>query len=131
MWEIFESVIREKGLSVADVSRGTGINQSTFSNWKERRNLITGENAIKICNFLDISIDYLMTGNRIERSSISGKKYYFSDETAEMAQEMFESKELRALYDVQRDMEDDDLKAMYNMAVALKRKERGTNETGC
>lgn len=128
MWEIFEKVIQEKGLTVADVSRGTGINQSTFSNWNTRRNLITGENAIKIAQFLNISLDYLMTGFVKEQESISDKKYYFSDETAEMAQELYENTEMRALFDVQKNMDPEDLKALYNMALALKRKERGTDE---
>lgn len=128
MWEIFEKVIQEKGLTVADVSRGTGINQSTFSNWNTRRNLITGEIAIKIAQFLNISLDYLMTGSVREQESNSGKKYYFSDETAQAAQEMYESKELRVLFDVQRDMDPEDLQAMYNMALALKRKERSSDE---
>ena len=128
MWEIFEKVIQEKGLTVADVSRGTGINQSTFSNWNTRRNLITGEIAIKIAQFLNISLDYLMTGSAREQESNSGKKYYFSDETAQAAQEMYESKELRVLFDVQRDMDPEDLQVMYNMALALKRKERSSDE---
>lgn len=49
--------------------------------------------------------------------------YYLNDETARVAQEIFESKELRMLFDVQRDMEPEDLKALHNMALALKRKE--------
>ena len=60
------------------------------------------------------------------------EKYYLNDETAKVAQEIFENKELRALFDVQKDMEPDDLRALHNMALALKRKERGNiNDTGC
>ena len=56
----------------------------------------------------------------------------FLHKTAEVAQEIFENKELRALFDVQRDMDPDDLKALHNMALALKRKERGNyDDTGC
>lgn len=55
-----------------------------------------------------------------------------NDETAKVAQEIFENKELRALFDVQKDMEPEDLRALYNMALALKRKERGNiDDTGC
>ena len=36
------------------------------------------------------------------------------------------------LFDVQRDMDADDLRALHNMALALKRKERGNDDdTGC
>lgn len=68
MWEIYEKIIDSKGYTTADVSRGTGINQSTFSNWKRRQNLITGANAKKIAAFLGVSVDFLMTGKEPERS---------------------------------------------------------------
>ena len=68
-----------------------------------------------------------MTGNEVEN-----EKYYLNDETAQVAQEIFENKELRALFDVQKDMDPDDLKALHSMALALKRKERGDiDDTGC
>lgn len=57
--------------------------------------------------------------------------YYLNHETAQVAQEIFENKELRVLFDVQRDMDADDLRALHNMALALKRKERGNDDTGC
>lgn len=61
-----------------------------------------------------------------------GEIYYLNDETAKVAQEIFENKELRALFDVQKDMEPEDLRALHNMALALKRKERGNiDDTGC
>ena len=65
-----------------------------------------------------------MTGEEKE-----GERYYLNDETAQVAQEIFENKELRALFDVQRDMEPQDLKALHQMALALKRKERGEDGT--
>ena len=67
-----------------------------------------------------------------ELLSNSSSRYYLNDETAQAAQEIFENKELRALFDVQRDMSSDDLKALHSMALALKRKERGNlDDTGC
>lgn len=67
-----------------------------------------------------------MTGEENE-----SEKYYLNEETAKVAQEIFENKELRTLFDVQKDMDPDDLRALHNMALALKRKERGDFDTGC
>ena len=68
-----------------------------------------------------------MTGNESDT-----EKYYLNDETAQVAQEIFENKELKALFDVQKDMDPDDLKALHSMALALKRQERGDiDDTGC
>lgn len=37
-----------------------------------------------------------------EKESTSGKKYYFDDETAEIAEELFQDRNLRALFDAAR-----------------------------
>ena len=99
-----------------------------MSNWKNGRNTPSTVTLQKIADYFGVTIDYLMTGDEKE----VGDKYYLNEETANVAQEIFENKELRALFDVQKDMEPDDLRALHNMALALKRKERGyTDDTGC
>lgn len=60
--------------------------------------------------------------------------YYINDETAKVAQEIFENKELRVLFDAARDASPEDLQTTYDMLMALKRKERGYNDdddSGC
>ena len=127
MYEVFEQLLQKFGVTAYQVSKATGVSQSTLSNWKARRNLMRGDKAQKIADYFGVSVDYLMTGKEKE-----GDKYYLNDETAQVAQEIFENKELRALFDVQRDMDADDLRALHNMALALKRKERGGNDdAGC
>ena len=51
-----------------------------------------------------------------------------NDETAEMAQALFENRDLRVLFDAARDASPEDLKTTYDMLMALKRKERGEND---
>ena len=75
----------------------------------------------KIADYFDVSLDYLMTGEEKE----GGEKYYLNDETAEMAQRLFENRDLRVLFDAARDAEPEDLKTTYDMLMALKKKERG------
>ena len=52
-------------------------------------------------------------------------EYYVDPETAKIAQEIKDSKELSALFDVGRGMTPEDLQTVYQMALALKRKEQG------
>lgn len=59
------------------------------------------------------------------------EQYYLNEETAEVAQKIFENKELKVLFDAARDATPDDLKTTYEMLMALKRKERGEDDTGC
>lgn len=128
MYEVFEQLLQSYGISAYKFCKETGISQSTISTWKSKRNLISGELAKKIADYFGISVDYLMTGEEKE----GGEKYYLNEETAQVAQEIFENKELRALFDATRDADPEDLRALHNMALALKRKERGyTDDTGC
>jgi hypothetical protein len=43
-----------------------------------------------------------------------------------MAQSIFESKELRMLFDAAQDANPEDLQTVHSMLLALKRKERGS-----
>ena len=118
MYEIFMQLLQKFGVTTYQVSKATGIGQSTFSSWKSRRNLISGKNAQLIADYFGVSVDYLMTGEEKE-----GDKYYLNDETSQIAQDIFENRELRLLFDSARDAEPDDLKAVHDMLLALKRKE--------
>ena len=121
MYEVFEQLLQKFGVTTADVCKATKIGQSTISNWKSRRNLLSGKNAQLIADYFGVSVDYLMTGKEKE----GGEKYYLNDETSEIAQEIFENKELRLLFDAAKDAQPEDLQTVHQMLLALKRKERG------
>ena len=128
MYEIYCKLRDNRGMKDADVARETGITKSTFSDWKNGRSKPKDAKLKKIANLFGVSVEYLRTGKEDDNT----EKYYINDETAQVAQEIFENKELRALFDVQKDMDPDDLRALHNMALALKRKERGEyDDTGC
>ena len=124
MDDVFEQLLQKFGVTTYQVSKATGIPQSTLSNWKARRNLTRGDKAQKIADYFGVSVDYLMTGKEKE----GGEKYYLNDETAEMEQALFENRNLRVLFDAARDASPEDLKTTYDMLMALKRKERGEND---
>lgn len=121
MYEVFEQLLQKFGVTTAEVCKATGIGQSTMSNWKNRRNLISGKNAQLIADYFNVSVDFLMTGKEKE----GGETYYLNEETANMAQKIFENKELRMLFDAAQDAEPEDLETVHSMLLALKRKERG------
>lgn len=50
--------------------------------------------------------------------------YYFDDETAQKAQEIFENKQLSLLFDAARDADPEDLETVHTMLMALKNKEK-------
>lgn len=120
MYEVFEHLLQSCGVSAYRFCKETGISQSTISTWKKKGNLIKGDLAKKIADYFNVSVDYLMTGEEKESD-----KYYLNDETAEMAQALFENRDLRVLFDAAHDASPEDLKTTYDMLMALKRKERG------
>ena len=118
MYEIYCRLRDARGLKDADVARATKITKSTFSDWKSGRSNPKQEKLQKIAGFLDVSVDYLMTG---EESETDG--YYTNPETARLAQEMFEDPDMRSLFDMKRNMEPDKFKAHVNFMRELYRKE--------
>lgn len=124
MYEYYAKIRDSKGLKDLDVSKGTGIAPGTLSDWKSGRiKHLKAEKLRLIADFFDVSVDYLLTGHHPEQTSTSGKAYYFNDETAQMAQEMYENEDLRVLFRNARKMPPEDLAALKTMTEALLRRE--------
>ena len=124
MYEIYCKLRDAKGMKDADVARETGITKSTFSDWKNGRSNPKDAKLQKIADLFVVSVEYIRTGEEKE----GGEKYYLNEETAEMAQKLFENKDLRVLFDAAKDATPEDLKTTYDMLMALKKKERDNNE---
>lgn len=60
MYSIFLELLKLTGESVADVSRATGISETTLSNWKVRNSTLSLKNAILIANHFGVTPAYLM-----------------------------------------------------------------------
>lgn len=121
MYEIFEQLMKIHGYTAYKVSVETGIAQSTLSDWKKGKSTPKADKMQKIADLFGTSVDYLMTGKEKE----GGETYYINEETRDMAQKIFEHKELRMLFDAARDAKPEDLETVHSMLLALKRKERG------
>lgn len=126
MYEIFEQLLQNFGVTAYRVAKETGVTQSTLSDWKRGRSTPKADNMKKLADYFNVSVDYLMTGEEKE-----GDKYYLNDETAKVAQEIFDNRELRVLFDAARDASPEDLQTTYDMLMALKRKEMGGSDEGC
>lgn len=125
-YENYAKLKETKGVNDFAVSKATGIAPATMSDWKNGRTEPKIDKLQKIADYFNVSLEYLMTGKDTEKVSDSGKKYYFSDETAELAQRAFEDKSTRILMDATRDLKPDDMKMVIDLAMRLK----GTNTDG-
>ena len=123
-YEKYAEIRDSLGMTDYKVAKISGVGTATTSNWKTGKYTPKQENLQKIAAALGVSMERLLDGDDEEEKVM----YYANDETAKVVQEIFENKELRALFDVQRGMSADDLRALHNMALALKRKERGNDD---
>lgn len=116
-YEIYERIIKEKGYNSAAVSRGTGISQTVFSEWKKGKSTPKADKMKKIADFLGVSMEYLTTG-------VNEDGYYYDKETAELAQQIYQDKEMHMLFDAVKGSTAEEIKDFRDMILLMKRRER-------
>lgn len=60
MYEIFEQLLKEKGLTAYKVSQQTGVSTATITSWKKGIYKPKPEKLQKIADFLGVQLEYLM-----------------------------------------------------------------------
>lgn len=75
MYEIFEALLKERGVTPYKVSKETGISTATLSDWKNGRSTPKQDKLKKIADYFGVSLDYLMTG----QEDTEEKKNPYSD----------------------------------------------------
>lgn len=66
MYEIFEQLCKEKGVTAYRVCKSTGITTATISNWKAGRYTPKQEKMKKLADYFGVTVNYLMTGKEPE-----------------------------------------------------------------
>ena len=66
MYEIYKKLLNEKGLKNSDISRETGISNMTLSDWKNGKTVPKQDKLMKIADYFEVTVDYLMTGKEKE-----------------------------------------------------------------
>lgn len=117
MWEIFEKLCKERGVTPYRVGEATGIKTSSLSAWKNGRYKFKMDKLMKIAEFFDVSVEYLMTGEEREEREPS---YYIDPDTAKIAQEIYANQNLRLLFDASKNATPEQLKLLQQMALSWK-----------
>ena len=86
MYEVYEKLRNEKGLSNAEVSRATGVSTATLSQWKTGRYTPKMDKLEKIASFLSVPVEYLVTGSLPSMDSDAAKiaEYIIENDTVRM-----------------------------------------------
>ncbi len=86
MYEIYERLRNEKGLTNAEVSRATGVSTATLSQWKTGKYTPKMDKLEKIASFLCVPVEYLVTGSLPSMDSDAAKiaQYVIDNKTVRL-----------------------------------------------
>ena len=101
---------------VADILE---IGLSTFNSWCTGAKMPRMDKIQKLADYFGIKKSDLID----DKSEKQEQGYYLNEETKQIAQEIFENKELRMLFDASRNASPEDLKAVHDLLLHMKRKE--------
>lgn len=117
--ERVKTICKDRKIPISKLERDLGYSNGYIG--QLRKGTFPNDRLKEIAEYLEVSIDYLMTGEEKE----GGETYYFNEETKKIAQKVFENKSLRMLMDSAQDATPEDIETVHSMLLALKRKERG------
>lgn len=117
-YQDIKRLCKEKGVTVTGAEKALGFAKGSLC--KIETSKPSMERVKRISDYFNIPIIDFYDKEPKERN-----KYYINEETAAIAQNIFENKELRLLFDAAKDANPEDLKTTHDMLLALKRKERG------
>ena len=124
--EIIKKTCADKGIAVSKLEKDCGFANGYIS--KLKSNKIPADRLYKIAEYLDIDPDVMMNPGLVieltDESIGAHDEYYDKKRTAEMAQAFKDNPDLRLLFDVAKDSEPEDINTIYQVLLALKRKER-------
>ena len=109
----------KQGKTRTEMCEALGVKYTTFTDWVKGNTYPRIDKIELMANYFGISKADLVEDKKIEES------YYTNPETAQIAQEIYENKDLSLLFDAARDAKPEDLQTVHTMLLALKKKERG------
>lgn len=106
-----KELCRSKGISVARLERDCGFSNGYIRGMKDGK--MSAERLKKVANYLGVTTEYLLTGD--------SEGYYINPDTADMAQKIYENRDLRLLFDVAKDVTPEQLKLLHDLALSWKK----------
>lgn len=88
MYEIYEKLLEEFGVTTSDVSKATGVGKSTFSAWKNGDYVPKQDKRQKIADYFGVSLDFL-DGKTNARTSVALDKKHFTQKFQKFLKEAY------------------------------------------
>lgn len=110
MVDRIRDLCRRHNMSLKALEKELGFANGSIAKSDEK---IQSVRVKAIADYFGVSMEYILTGD-------TGQKYYFDDETAEKAQELFDDPNMRILFDAARDSKPEDLQMAADLLSRLK-----------
>ena len=127
MYERFNKILQEKGLTAYKVAKDTGVSRSTLAAWKKKEYTPKLDKLQKLANYLGVSIQYL-TGESSEIDDTQQMQapngYYVDKETAEYAEMLRTRPGARLLFSAAKDISKEDMQKAVEYIEFLKSKNK-------
>ena len=68
MYEIFEKLLMERGVTAYKVAKATGISTGSMTDWKKGRSAPKVDKLQKIADYFGVSVDYLLGNEPKEKT---------------------------------------------------------------
>ena len=81
MYEIFQKLCEERGITPYRFCKDTGINSSTISTWKNKGSECSPKTAKAVCDYFGITMDYLMNGRTNKNKEVANTDLVAKDES--------------------------------------------------
>ena len=98
-------IMYENNKTQAEVARALGISKATLSSWMNGTRIPRMNNIDMLCHYFNVKRADIMEKPSEVQNSGHNQEYYIDEETAKLAQEMFEDPDMRALFDMKRNMD--------------------------
>lgn len=105
IYERIKELCKKKGVTIKEMEIAVGIGEKNANKWKTRTP--SAESLLKLSEYFGVSTDYILTGEEPD----SG--YYADREANQIAEEILHHKELKALFDIVKDMPKDRIESLY------------------
>lgn len=119
--ERVRKICKERNIPISKLEKDLGYSNGYIG--QLRKGVFPSDRLADIAEYLNLSVSYLMTGEEKEDSPI----YYTNEETAKLAQEMFEDEDMRSLFHMKRNMPPERFKAHMEFMKNLYNQEKGDN----
>ena len=113
-YDLIKKLCDEHDLAVTALEAKLGFGRGSIGKLRNGGSM-TSERLQKVADYFGVTVEYLMTGVT--------PGYYTNPETAAIAQEIFEDKDRRLLFDASRNLTPEQIRLLYSMALSWQSEE--------